>query len=163
MKTDLFQYCGHCWVFQICWPIEFSTLTASSFRILNSSSGIPSPPPLFIVMLPKAYLTSHSRMSGSRWVIMPLWLSKSLRPFLYSFPVCSCLLFLISSASLGSCCFCPLFCLSDDKPYFTDKEIEHGLVNKLPKFPQPIGIWVAYFHVCHNVSPRLGAMRLWKL
>ncbi|KAM9768023.1 coatomer subunit delta isoform 3-T3 [Dama dama] len=35
-------------------------------RILNSSAGIPSPPlALFVVMLPKAHLTSHSRMSGS--------------------------------------------------------------------------------------------------
>ena len=44
MKTDLFQSCGHCWVFQICWHIECSTFTASSFRIWNSSTGIPSPP-----------------------------------------------------------------------------------------------------------------------
>ena len=36
MKTDLFQSCGHCWVFQMCWCIECSTLTASSFRFLNS-------------------------------------------------------------------------------------------------------------------------------
>jgi len=36
MKTGLFQFCGHCWVFQICWHIECSTLTASSFRILHS-------------------------------------------------------------------------------------------------------------------------------
>ena len=36
----------------------------------NSSTGIPSPAlALFLVMLPKAHLTSHSRMSGSRWVI----------------------------------------------------------------------------------------------
>ena len=28
-----FQSCGHWWVFQICWYIECSTLTASSFRI----------------------------------------------------------------------------------------------------------------------------------
>ena len=69
MKTDLFQSCGHCWVFQICWHIECSTFTASSFRIWNSSTGIPSPPlALFVVMLPKAHLTSHSRMSGSRWL-----------------------------------------------------------------------------------------------
>ena len=61
---------GHCWVFQICLHIECSTFTASSFRIWRSSTGIPSPPlAFFIVMLPKAYLTSHSRMSGSRWVI----------------------------------------------------------------------------------------------
>ena len=29
MKIDLFQSCGHCWVFQICWHIEWSTFTAS--------------------------------------------------------------------------------------------------------------------------------------
>ena len=50
MKTDLFQSCGHFWVFQICWHIEWSTFTASSFRIWNSSTGVPSPPPaLFVV------------------------------------------------------------------------------------------------------------------
>ena len=38
MKADLFQSCGHCWVFQICWHIECSTFTASSFRIWNSST-----------------------------------------------------------------------------------------------------------------------------
>ena len=77
MKTDLFQSCGHCWVFQICWHIECSTFTASSSRIWNSSTGIPSPPlALFVVMLSKAHLISHSRMSGSRWVITPSWLSE---------------------------------------------------------------------------------------
>ena len=70
MKSDLFQSCGHCWVFQICWHIECSTFTASSFRIWNSSTGIPSPSlALFLVMLSKAHLTSHLRMSGYRWVI----------------------------------------------------------------------------------------------
>ena len=69
MKTDLFQSCGYCWVFQICWHIECSTLTASSFRIWNSSAGTPSPPvALFVVMLPMAHLTSHFRASDSRWV-----------------------------------------------------------------------------------------------
>ena len=85
MKPDLFQSCGHCWVFQICWHIECSIFTASSFRIWNRSIGIPSPPlALFVGMLSKAHLTSHSRMSGSRWVITPLWLSGSWRSFLYS-------------------------------------------------------------------------------
>ena len=99
MKTDLFQSCGHCWVFQICWHIECSTFTASSVRIWNSSTGIPSPPlALFIVMLSKAHLTSHSRMSGSRSVITPSWLSGSWRSFLYSSSVYSCHLFLILSA-----------------------------------------------------------------
>ena len=64
--------------FQICWHIECSTFTASSFRIWNSSTGIPSPPlALFVVMLPEVHLTSHSRVSDSRWVITPLWLSES--------------------------------------------------------------------------------------
>ena len=98
MKTDLFQSCGHCWVFQICWHIECSTFTASPFRIGNSSTGIPSPPlALFVVMLSKAYLTSHSRMSGSRLVITLSWLSGSWRFFFYSSSVYSCHLFLISS------------------------------------------------------------------
>ena len=84
IKTDLFQSCGHLWVFQICWHIECSTFTASSFRIWNSSTGVPPPPrALFIVMLPKVHLTSHSRMSGSRWVITPSCLSGSLTPLLH--------------------------------------------------------------------------------
>ena len=102
MKTDLFQSCGHCWVFQICGHIQCSTWTASSFRIWNSSTGILSLPlALFVVMLPKAHLISHSRMSGSRWVITPSWLSGWWRSFLYS-SVYSCHLFLISSASVRS-------------------------------------------------------------
>ena len=36
------------WVFQICWHIECSTFTASSCRIWNSSTGIPSPPFSFV-------------------------------------------------------------------------------------------------------------------
>ena len=103
MKTDLFQSCGHCWIFQICWHIECSTFTASSFRIWNSSTEIPSPPLVLLVeMLPKARLTSHSRMSGSRWVMTPSWLSGSWRSLLYRFSVYSCHLFLISSASVRS-------------------------------------------------------------
>ena len=107
---DIFQSCGHCWVFQICWHIECSTFTASSFWIWNSSTGIPSPPlALFIVMLPKAHLTSHSRMSGSRWVITTSWLSASWRSLLYSSSVYSCHLFLISSASVRSLPFLSLY------------------------------------------------------
>ena len=98
-----FQSCGHCWVFQICWHLECSTFTASSLRIWNSSAGIPSPPlALFVVMLPKAHLTSNYRMSSSRWVITPSWLFGSWRCFLYSSSVYSCHLFLIASASVRS-------------------------------------------------------------
>ena len=52
----------------------------------KSSAGIPSPPQaLFVVMLSKAQFTSHSRMSGSRWVITPSWLSGSWRSFFVQF------------------------------------------------------------------------------
>ena len=89
MKTDFFQSCGHCRGFQICWHIECSTFTASSSRIWNSSTGIPSPPlTLFVVMLSKAHLTLHSRMTGSRWVITPSWLSGSLRSFFCTVLLC---------------------------------------------------------------------------
>ena len=53
-------------------------------------------------MLSKAHLTSHSRTPGSRWVITPSWLSGSWRPFMYSFSVYSCHLFLVSYASVRS-------------------------------------------------------------
>ena len=81
LKTDLFYSCDHCWVFQICWHTECSTFTASSFRIWNSSTGIPSLPlVLFVVMFSKAHLTSHSRMSVWLWVsdhtIMIIWVMK---------------------------------------------------------------------------------------
>ena len=82
MKTDLFQFCGHCWVLKICCHIECSIFRASSFRIWSSSNGIPSPPlALFIMMLPS---------------------------FLYSSSLYSCHLFLISSASVRSIPFLSL-------------------------------------------------------
>ena len=113
MKTDLSQSCDHCWVFQMCWHIECSTFTASSFRIWKRSTGIPSPPlALFVVMLPKVHLISHSRMSGSRWVMTTLWLSGSWRFFLYSSSVYSCHLFLIYFASVRPYHFFPLLCPS---------------------------------------------------
>ena len=113
METDHFQSCGQCWVFQFCWHIECSTLTPSSFRIWNSSAGIPSLPLVFFaVMLPKAPLTSHSRMSGSGWVTTSSWSFQSLRTFLYSSVYSYHLL--ISSASVRSITF-----LSFVVPIFT--------------------------------------------
>ena len=90
MKTDLFQSCGYCWVFQVSWHTECSILTASSFRIWNSSAEIPSPLlALFVVMLPKTHLTSCSR-----WVTIWLWLSGSLRCFF-----CIALLCILATSS----------------------------------------------------------------
>ena len=58
--------------FPICWHIKCSILIESSFRIWNNSAGILSPLlALFIVTLPKAHLTSHSRTVSSRWVTTP--------------------------------------------------------------------------------------------
>ena len=75
------------WPFPVLWPLlSFPNLLAYGvqhfhsiiFQDWNSSTGIPSPPlALFVVMLSKAHLTSHSRMSGSIWVITPSWLSWS--------------------------------------------------------------------------------------
>ena len=100
------------WPSSVLWPLlNFPNLLACwmwhlhsiIFRIWNSSAGILSPPlALFVVMLPKAHLTLHSRMSGSWVVIPPSWLSGSWRSFLYSSSVYSCYLFLISSAFVRS-------------------------------------------------------------
>ena len=65
---------------------EFSTfagiLSAALSQHHLSGFEIPSPPlALFVVMFSKAHLTSHSRMSGSRSVITPSWLSESWRSF----------------------------------------------------------------------------------
>ena len=73
-------------------------------------------------MLPKAHLTSHSRMFGSKWIITPLWLSRSWRYFLYSSSVYSYHLFLISSDSVRSIPFLsfiePIFAWN--VPYFSE-------------------------------------------
>ena len=99
------------WPFPVLWTLLnfpnllaywVHTLRAISFRILTSSAEIPSPTlSVFIVMLPKVHLTSHSTVSGSTWETTPSWLSRSLRPFLYS-SMHSYGLFLISSASARS-------------------------------------------------------------
>ena len=82
---------------------EFEQTTIIFLNNFHLFSSVQSPLlVLLVVMLPKARLTSHSRMSGSRWVITPLWLSGSWRSFLYSSSVYSCHLFLISSASVRS-------------------------------------------------------------
>ena len=93
------------WLFPVPWLLlNFINLLTyrSSLRICISSAGIPLLPlALFTVILPKAHLTSYSRMSGSWWVTTPLWLSGLLRLFLYSSSVYSCHL-LVSSTSVRS-------------------------------------------------------------
>ena len=65
MKTDLFQYCGATAEFSKFAGILSATL--SQHHLLVFERAVPSPLlALFIAMLSKAHLTSHSRMSGSR-------------------------------------------------------------------------------------------------
>ena len=94
-KIHLFQSCSHCQVFQFCWHIKCSTFTASSFSIWTSSAGIPSPPLALFVVMPTWLHTPGFLAPGD------LWLSGSLCPFLYSFSVYFCHLFLIPSASVS--------------------------------------------------------------
>ena len=68
-KTDIFQSFGHCWVFQICWHIECSTFTASSFRIWNSSAGIPSP----LLAVGSDYLYINLKWKNLECDLLSLW------------------------------------------------------------------------------------------
>ena len=82
MKTELFQSCGDCRVFQICWHTEYSTFTASSFRVWNSSTGIPSPS-LALFFLKPAWLHTLGCLALDEWSHHRGYLSRSWRSFLY--------------------------------------------------------------------------------
>ena len=77
VATAVFSKFAGIWKFKAIfkiWHIECSSFTASSFRIWNSSTGIPSPPlSLFIVMLPKTYLTLVSILWHSTFFMVQLW------------------------------------------------------------------------------------------
>ena len=78
-------------------------------------------------MLPKAHLTSDSRMSEwHRWVTTPLWLSGSLRLFLHRSSVYSCHLFLISSTSVQI-----------SRSVVSDSLRPHELQHARPPWPSP--------------------------
>ena len=79
----------HSIIFQDLKQLYWNSITPTSFVRSDACSSS------------DAHLTSHSRMSGSRWVITSSWLSGSWRSFLYSSSVYSCHLFLISSASVS--------------------------------------------------------------
>ena len=76
-------------------------------------------------------------MSGSRWVITPLWLSRSLRPFQYSSSVYSCHLSWTSSASVRSLSFLsfimPIFAW--DVPLISPIFLKRSLVFPVLLFP----------------------------
>ena len=65
-----------------------------------------------LAMLTKAHLISHYRMFGSRWVITPLCLFRSLKPFLYSSVVYSCDLFCFCYVHTISVLIVPIYTLN---------------------------------------------------
>ena len=75
VKTDPFQSCGHCWVFQNSWHIDCSTLTRPSFRIWNSSAGIPPASTHFVCS--NLELRSFDRIVGKckMWKMDNYWSS----------------------------------------------------------------------------------------
>ena len=80
MKTDLYQSCGHCEIFQIFWHTERHTFTASSFRICNSSTEIPSPALALFVkcfLRPTWLHTPGCLALGKSPHIMVIWVIKS--------------------------------------------------------------------------------------
>ena len=107
VKTDLFQSCGHCWLFQICWHIKSTSFTASSFRIWNSSTGIPSPPLALFVVWSPTWLHIPGCLALGEWSHHRDYTGHE-DLFLYSF-VYSCHLFLVSSASVRSIPFLSFF------------------------------------------------------
>ena len=133
-----FQFCGYCWVFQICCHIECSTSMASSFRIWNSSTGIPSP----LLALRSSY--SHPGCDHFQWTLSLLS------------PRCSCiveswsvashpLLFLRLSKVHTSQHFCSQAASgSNTSPVGWDNEIPHdSVVFSVPKGRQHI--WNYHF------------------
>ena len=112
MRIDLFQSCGHCWVFQICWHVECNTFLASFFKVLNSSTGILSHPlALLTAVLPEAHLTSYELQNVWLWVtdhkIIEIWFIKIF--FVQFFPVyfpSLFYLFSVYSVSIISVLYC---------------------------------------------------------
>ena len=67
-KVTFSRPVANCWVFQICWHIECSTFTASSFRIGNSSTGIPSSPLCLLwCSLRPTWLCTSKRLALGEW------------------------------------------------------------------------------------------------
>ena len=146
MGIDLFQSCGHCWIFHIFWHIECSTWIVSSFRILNSSAGIPLPLlALLTAVLPKAHLPSHSGMFGLGWVTTPWWLCESLcsffvQVFLCILSICSRSLLLLWSLYQ----FCSLLCSSLDEMFLWYFQFSEEKSSLFPSVVFPLFICIVH-------------------
>ena len=137
MKTDLFQACGHCWVFQICWHIECITFAASSFRIWNSSTGIPSPPPALFVwcFLRPTWLHIPGCLALGQWSHHCDYLGHE--DLFCIVLVYSCHLFLIFSASVRSIPFLsfivPIFAWNGEKERYKHLNAELQKIARIDK------------------------------
>ena len=77
MRIDLFQYCGHCCIFQICWHNKCRTLVAPSFRDVNNSAGISLHPlALLVAVLLKTYWISHVWLRVTNYTIVVMQIIK---------------------------------------------------------------------------------------
>ena len=75
IKTDLFQSCGHCWIFQICWHTEWSTFTVPTFRIWNSWNSITSTSFFVWYFLRPVWLHTPGCLTLGEWSHHPGYLS----------------------------------------------------------------------------------------
>ena len=165
--TDIFQFYGHCWVCQICWHIVFITFTPSSFRIWNSSTGIPPPPlALLIVILPKAHLTSHSRMSGTRWVITASWSSGSWRYFFCIVLLCILATIIIQFSSVTQLCptlWDPMNCKMQASLSITNSWSLPKLMSIESVMPSTISSSVIPFSSCFQSFPASESFQMSQL
>ena len=117
MRIDLFQSSGHCWVFQIWCHVECSTLIASSFKILNSSAGIPSLPLALLAadfLRPTWFHTPECLALSERIVVIQDIEDLFLYLLLCMLSISSWSLLLL----LGLYHFCPLLCPSLDEFWY---------------------------------------------
>ena len=155
MRIDLFQSCGHYWVFQICWHTECNTLI-SSFRVLNSSNGIPPHPlALLTAVLPKALLTSHYRISGSGWLTTQSWLSSSLTFF------CTILPCILSISSWSLLLLLGLYHLSFIVPIFEPNVPLIFLIFPKRSLVFPLQLFSPIFMHCSLKKACLSLAFLW--
>ena len=93
MKTDLFQFCGYYWVFQICWHIEYSTFAASSFRIWNRHiSSVQSLSRVWLFVTPWTAAHQASLSITNSWSSLRLTSIESVMPSSHLILCCPLLL-----------------------------------------------------------------------
>ena len=152
MKTDLFQSCGNSWVLQT--YCHMSTFTASSFRIWNSSTGIPSPPLALFVwcFLRPTWLHIPGCLVLGEWSHHHDLLGYE-DLFVYCFSVYYCHLFLICSAFVNEVSEIAQLCLTLCNPM--DYTV-HGILQAR------ILEWIAFPFSSHpnpGIEPRSSSLQ----